>query len=271
MWVKLKYIPSNWDHWRCDTLDSKHLECAKALSGTLENFTYPESEPVNVGDADGWEKHEDAASAKLVRILNSLPNFKNLSLRRYSNYSVNIFDAVFELWPLLTTIEFINFPSEKYLPPSGTAEMMDLSTVTPQPQMETFEEISLICNDNSLLYIMKNFPQLKELTINKDIYDRADDSVRTKFLSKEPDFKITTLVKFMLYLDSVPKHHVEVIVRKYIINDLMTNYLQSKSNNILGPFKITYTGPELQSLFIELKVKLCMESPSVEETKLKGL
>jgi hypothetical protein len=39
----------------------------------------------------------------------------------------------------------------------------------------------------------------------------------------------------------------------------------------LGPFKITYTGPELQSLFIELKVKLCMESPSVEETKLKGL
>jgi hypothetical protein len=75
----------------------------------------------------------------------------------------------------------------------------------------------------------------------------------------------------MLYLDSVPKHHVEVIVRKYIINDLMTNYLQSKSNNRLGPFKITYTDPELQSLFIEQKVKLCMESPSAEETKFKGL
>jgi hypothetical protein len=113
--VKLKNIPSNWDHWRCDTLDSKYLECAKALSGALENFTYPESEPVNVGDADEWEKHEDAASVKLVRILNALPNLKNLTFRWYSNYSVNIFDAVFELCPLLTIIEFINFPSEKYL------------------------------------------------------------------------------------------------------------------------------------------------------------
>lgn len=101
---------------------------------------------------------------------------------------------------------------------------MDLDSISPASHIEILEVKKLVLNgDNSLLYIMKRYPKLKNLKINGGRGSLVYDPVNYvgSMVSTQDKISVSVVAKFMFYVVSISNHDIRRLYTSASVADIL--------------------------------------------------
>lgn len=160
---------------------------------------------------------------KLPDSLSLFPNLQRITASGSLDRFVDFTEKIVNNSP--TTLKSIIYATAS----GSTAPIrqVGLNLIVPAPNIESLEVDILVMNgDNSLLYIMKKYPNLKSLKINhwSDMILYSEEDFFGSMNSTQSRFSVPAIAKFLIYALRIPHHDVKYLYTNKTVLEILERY-----------------------------------------------
>ncbi|KAI8095620.1 hypothetical protein BDF21DRAFT_457904 [Thamnidium elegans] len=246
-WPKLNYIGSP----MTPSCIEFYNACVLKYAGSLTSLQIAD-QTYNYVSESIYEQEYLALSKRL----NDFPRLKNLILMKQSNgESIETFDNMLQK----DTLEHVTL--KLYGRPNITTVPLDLSTVTPLPQVSTLVMTCLPANDDSLLYIMHKFCTPKKIIfdITGQIY-KMEGNFKFQDIDKPSQcYTAPVVAKFLKYIMNIPTRQLD----RFYLSDTMQVF--SHLPTVLDTLRIRYAKREEYEPYAEMSLDLSYDGTATKD------
>ncbi|GAA5800121.1 hypothetical protein HPULCUR_005544 [Helicostylum pulchrum] len=249
---------------------SVYVDCVLKYSSTFTSLILADKILLGPGETEddfGRVSSRIVASGKaqFERLRENLHLFRILKslyiADRHSDKSFEFYDDILEKCPTLEKVDFEIRPITASKKSTLSIGPINIDAIQPREGIrEIMVEGPLLYNDNSLRYVMRKFPNLRKIYLNRVEQFYKEKKSLNKIVAASKNFSLDVVSDFFVYVENIPKHHLGLFKTELNIAQCMKQFIQKRgSDRMLSPLIIRQSVKEGSTYLADIEITNCSE------------